>query len=803
MAGGRDAPPGDLRPGHPENALHRPRHPGARPGAALRALPLATAAILLATGGEALAHRPHDVVVALAPHPYFAVNGRAWLVLDPSSLSQLMLSRDRGRHWSAFASPASNDVLVDLDYSGASLVALAEDGTLWVSHDEGRNWSQSQLPTGALGRDMVPMLSAVLVAGDSGVYRGEPSDAPSMYRVLAEPVSRVVTSPSDPGEVLALADDGGVWRSDDFGWSYSFVADLPGGEAGIAAALVWGRVVVGTVSGALWWDETALEWVPCGPLPAHEEGDYAESVAYLSSDFWGGLYAGSGVEAGFHSDDLCETWDIHHSPFHVHWGGAGAPEEPEGAVSFIRELDGRLIAAGWSGAHVSDDGGETWLGSKLISGDYVRGVTATGGWPSDPRIYVTGYGGGAYFTDDGGNTWDGSAVGLNGQMTYLQDIRPAPGHAASGVVWASADRQPYRSDDRGATWSFADLGFGTLHTLHDVAGALWLAGQPAGVPGNLILRSLDDGDTFEEMTSLQAAMSGGVVSVAAGTLAGTDVLLVATRDPATLLVSDDDGLSWSSAWTGDAGGEVRGLIWPSAGGRLLVVDADGEGVVFSDDGGDTWVAAAESPEGPIRDAVMADDGTAFAATADGQLWRSTDGGNRWVRRGARIAPAVFDLECARDFAATGTLLIGTYAGVYSSTDGGNTIQKLRRYERFENGSYHLICTDFETGGACDRWTDPTRGNNGGHILTNGDTLEFTFEGSAFQVLGPTEVEGSISVVVDGAFWGDVVAGAVPMRVSGLATGWHDVVLTADSAPGELLHFDAIEVFGPGRPMAVP
>lgn len=783
--------------------MHRPRPPRVRPSAILQGLPLAALAALLASGGDALAHRPHDVVVALAPHPFFAVNGRAWLVLDPSGLSQLMLSQDRGRHWSAVATAASNDVLVDLDYSGATLVALAEDGTLWVSHDEGRNWSQSQLPTGARGRDLVPMAGAVLVAADNGVYRGAAGDAPSMYRVLAEPVSRIVTSPSDPGEALALADDGGVWRSDDFGWSYSFVADLPGGEAGIAGALVWGRVVVGTASGAVWWDETALDWVPCGPLPTHEEGDYAGSVAYLSSDFWGGLYAGSGVEAGFYSYDLCESWDIHHSPFHVHWGGAGSPEKPEEAVRFVREVDGRLIAAGWSGAHVSDDGGETWFGSKLISGDYVRGVAATGGWPADPRIYVGGYGGGAYFTDDGGRTWDGSAVGLNGQMIYLQDIRPAPGHAASGVVWASADRQPYRSDDRGESWSFVDLGFDTLHTLHDAGGALWLAGQPEGAPGNLILRSFDDGDTFEEMTSLQAEIPGGLVSVAAGSLAGADVLLVATREPAALLVSDDDGLTWTTAWTGDAGGEVRGLIGAGAGGRLLVVDADGGGVLLSDDGGDTWDAVADSPEGPIRDAVVADDGTAFAVTAEGQIWRSTDGGNRWVRRGARIAPAVFDLECARDFASTGTLLIGTYAGVFSSTDGGDTVQKVRRYERFENGSYHLVCADFETGGECERWADPTRGNNGGHVLTDGDTLEFTFEGAAFRVLGPTDAEGSISVEIDGTFWGTVVADALPMRVSGLDLGWHDAVLTADAAPGELLHFDAIEVFGPGRPMAVP
>jgi len=78
-------------------------------------------------------------------------------------------------------------------------------------------------------------------------------------------------------------------------------------------------------------------------------------------------------------------------------------------------------------------------------------------------------------------------------------------------------------------------------------------------------------------------------------------------------------------------------------------------------GGDVFDAAVSTTDPNIALAGLAPGGS-FGGT----LYRSTDGGNTWSEVSALDSTSVFDIE----FAADGTVYLGTQDSVRKSTDGG-------------------------------------------------------------------------------------------------------------------------------------
>ncbi len=174
---------------------------------------------------------------------------------------------------------------------------------------------------------------------------------------------------------------------------------------------------------------------------------------------------------------------------------------------------------------------------------------------SNPAMMVrVGRGGeqdGAYSTD-GGSSWNGFRSEPVGSADSGQVALAADG---SAIVWTEAGQAPYRSTDRGASWSrvsglgngavvvadrssartFYSLADGTLHASTDggatftaratnlpsgkltavpgIAGDLWISGGGKG-----LLHSTDGGRTFTTLGAVQSASALGFGKAAPGSL---------------------------------------------------------------------------------------------------------------------------------------------------------------------------------------------------------------------------------------------------------------------------------------------
>ncbi|MEV8531385.1 RICIN domain-containing protein [Streptomyces sp. NPDC051211] len=242
---------------------------------------------------------------------------------------------------------------------------------------------------------------------------------------------------------------------------------------------------------------------------------------------------------------------------------------------------------------------------------------------SNPALMVrVGLGGdkdGAYSTD-GGTSW----TGFTTEPVDSADT----GHVAlaadgSTIVWTQAGQAPYRSTDKGSSWSrvsglgtdavvvadrssaktFYSLAGGTLYASTDggatftaravnlpggeltavpgIAGDLWISGGGKG-----LLRSTDGGRTFTALTTVKSASALGFGKAAPGADYQALYLIGTVKDVTGVFRSTDKGATWlrvnddAHQW-GSIGGV--GVITgdPDTFGRVYV-GTNGRGLQYGD-----------------------------------------------------------------------------------------------------------------------------------------------------------------------------------------------------------------------------
>ena len=242
---------------------------------------------------------------------------------------------------------------------------------------------------------------------------------------------------------------------------------------------------------------------------------------------------------------------------------------------------------------------------------------------SNPSVMVrVGRGGaqdGAYSTD-GGSSWNGFKAEPVGSADSGHVALSADG---SAIVWTQAGQAPYRSTDKGASWSkvsglgtgavvvadrssaktFYSLAGGTLYASTDggatftaratnlpagrltavpgIAGDLWIAGGAKG-----LLHSTDGGRTFTTLTTVQSASALGFGKAAPGAAYQALYLIGTVKDVTGVFRSTDKGATWlrvnddAHQW-GSIGGV--GVITgdPDTYGRVYV-GTNGRGLQYGD-----------------------------------------------------------------------------------------------------------------------------------------------------------------------------------------------------------------------------
>lgn len=764
----------------------------------------------------AQAHRPHDVVTALTSD--LARSEEVWAILDAHDASELIHSTDAGAHWDFLASPIMEDEIVALELDEDALYAAGRDGTLWRLDRGSGLWSQADLPAAKVQiRDMALTSAGLLVATNRGLYLTERSTLEASERLFPdEDLIAIASGLDDPGLVVVALSDGSVARARDGGLSFERY-EAPSQSPVLDLTARSDRLFVGTLDDGAWTlDDHASGWSRCAPLPGslvpgepRKDTAWYDAVSALGWGDQGALLATSGSHALFLSPDSCESWIYAPAEDAIAYGGIGDAQDPSEAFTWLGIQGERALVAGFDGISTSEDGGIAWTERHLLPPDYARGVAFAPDYPEDPRIFVGGYGGGAWWTDDVGASWEGSALGMTDAFSY--DIQPGPTYGETGIVYFSGSLSTLRSLDRGRSWEdiSARILVPRIHTYRTLKGGIWALGEsdgPDGIAGG-VAWSDDEGESWSPVSGLDAHLGSSVPrDLLPYVHEGLEGLLLVADQPARLLHSEGDLSFWTSLFEGGDSPAAGAAAWPPGEALRVLFASQADGLLLSEDYGETWFSIDGAPEGVPRQLVMADDGTLFLLLRSGDLYRSSDGGLEWTALGAPFASATQDLVPAPRFQSTGTLLAGTHDGVFLSTDLGGTWAQLPRFQRLEDDGYNLECEPGPVSGGCgdaplrcEPYQDAQAGLGSGILARPGDRIRLTLQATSLRLLGAQPGDGWIQIWVDGERWDTVWA--EDLRIEDLPEGWKDIEF--EVIGGAPVHVDAVEAWDEGGTLPSP
>ncbi|KAA2266620.1 carbohydrate-binding protein [Solihabitans fulvus] len=462
---------------------------------------------------------------------------------------------------------------------------------------------------------------------------------------------RLAIDPTDHGTLYLGTRKNGLWRSADYGVTWSQVAAFPvkdGASSGAGLSFVtFGpagsrTIYVGaadrttslyrsTDGGSTW---QAVPGQPTGQLPQHGvlSGDGALYVTYTDS------LGPNGVKAG-------SVWK--HTPSSGTWKDVS----PIPATSF-----------GYAGLAVDPQHPST-----------VMVTTLDRWWPSDEL----------YRSTDGGATW--KALGA----TSVRDSSGAPyvgtgighwmgalaldpfdsGHVMYGTgsgLWASKDVT--EADNGGAThWTVPVKGLEETAVLGLVAP-----------PGGKLISALGDvgGFRHDDLDRVPAAASSGprfnnTTGIDFAEAQPNIAVRVGYGSAERGAYSTDGGVSWTPFAGAPVSAAGGGSVAISADGGTVVWTASGQAPYVSTDRGATWTASSGLPKGTV---VVADRAAAgsFYALSGGTLFASTDHGRSFTARANGLADG--RLKAAPGSA--GDLWIAGVGGLSHSTDGGARFSKV-------------------------------------------------------------------------------------------------------------------------------
>ncbi len=333
-------------------------------------------------------------------------------------------------------------------------------------------------------------LLAILVAGSSGLLRAQAPDRsstydPALYQELryrlvgpfrAGRTVGAVGIPTQPAVFFMGVNNGGVWRTDDYGRTWTSIFDqAPTGSIGDIAVspsrpnvlyvgsgeglhrpdLGVGDGIFKSTDGGTSWQHVGLPEVQqVGRLVIHPTDPETVLVAGMGHPY------GPNEERGvFRTTNGGRSWDrvlyVNHNT------GASQvefdPVDPRTVYAALWEhregpWENGSFSGPNSGLHKSVDGGTTWrrLSLGLPAGERGDRQIIFAIAPSDPRRLYALIGGrataGVYRSDDGGDTWNQ----VSADRRLGVDLRVHPKNP--DVIFA-AGTASYRSDDGGRTWT--------------------------------------------------------------------------------------------------------------------------------------------------------------------------------------------------------------------------------------------------------------------------------------------------------------------------------------------------------------
>jgi photosystem II stability/assembly factor-like uncharacterized protein len=302
---------------------------------------------------------------------------------DPSAWGGLFRSRDHGATWvSVNPGPfLSGAIALTISPTDSNHLLLAADSGLFRSRNGGRDWT-IEAPSFMFGSIFALAFAAdgqrALLSTGRAIFRGE---AENSWREAPAPQgaapARAIVRGSEPGRVY-LAGWSGVYRSDDWGASWSDAADGLPPEPATALLAVQGapEILYAVVQGGIWISvDGARSWVRRG-ADMSSAGIDALTVGLRGP---AGLWAAGGARL-FRSTDGGASWQRIGQPL----------PQPNATVHAIAASEDAIVATTDRGLYRSVDRGEHWtlitdnLPAHLEAGPLMRD-------PVDPASLYAGF----------------------------------------------------------------------------------------------------------------------------------------------------------------------------------------------------------------------------------------------------------------------------------------------------------------------------------------------------------------------------------------------------------------------------
>jgi photosystem II stability/assembly factor-like uncharacterized protein len=376
------------------------------------------------------------------------------------------------------------------------------------------------------------------------------------------------------------------------------------------------------------WEKTA------GPL------GLTVTVIYKTNN---SIYAGTDTQGIYKSTDDGLTWTAANSGI------------DRARISDIIASGGNLLAAASSTCSIfnnvfkSTDNGTTWNPTSGLGGQIVEAFAIKGN-----SIYATvglGLGGnGVWRSTDNGNTWQvvPSPIDNGGEMIV-----------SDNAIIVAEDNFIWRSTDDGASWDVVEQFALTGISSFGRAGTKLFGASNSGIE-----TSTDNGGTWSF-----SPFSDGAYSFSSN---GTTIYLGSTSK---VFKSTDFGETWIDVSAGLGKGGIQALLFDGT-NLFAGTPADAAGVYRSTNGGQSWSpAAAGMPIGKVIRSLISFGAYVFAGTEGDGIYRSSDHGDSWVKTDTSnnlLAQQLVLTFCTKNEA----LYAGAGNGIYKSTDGGMTFQRM-------------------------------------------------------------------------------------------------------------------------------
>jgi photosystem II stability/assembly factor-like uncharacterized protein len=506
-------------------------------------------------------------------------------------------------------------------------------------------WQRTAGPCGGPFYDAVEINGVQYLGTFGGVYRS--SNAGGRWEAIGL-TGKMIYRLAGSGSLLLAAVDTVLWRSSNAGNSWDSVMAFDGVIRSIAFLgdipfVSLAGVVIGSDStggGVYRSRDGGITWSNSGSgmgRHLYVRGLLASGNAIVAVSYRSGIYR---------SLDSGATWSLRHTP--------SASSERLWASNVNA---GRLVVGGTSRTLlVSSDNGASWV-AKGCEGMSESATIYTVGFIGQLGIAGT-LDDTTYLTNDGGATWT-IAGGQFTQGTTVYSVKALGGELAIGSYLGPL----YGSD--GFLWTPRREGMTASYVpALAIQGGTIFAGSAWGIQS-----STDSGATWVFPGGTDASVNKDIHAFYK--VYGT---LCATSSGGTLTHTDAGRF-----WRGGGGSNTGAPYTIAQIGSTLFGDA-GIGVVKSTDLGSTWILTTPPSDSVQVTHVLEHGGDLYAATVQsvydtlpsalGGVWRSRDLGDHWQFVSTGLPG---DMQPSSFVSMGSKMYIGTWTGVYESTDGSRWI----------------------------------------------------------------------------------------------------------------------------------